>query len=144
MFCPYHKQQTIPLTFLVLMGIGVIIATFINRGFHPILLTLLPGLAFTVFYCLCIFHRERKPWHRWAWKASIWWSGIFLFCFFFGFLSPLSLIGASSLLALPFKWSVACGINPFIAVGLHLLAWGCSWDASRNEILVMSEPEGKR
>lgn len=139
MLCPYHKQQKAPLLILVLMGIGVIVATFINKGLHPILLSLLPGLAFTIFYCICIFGKQRRAWHQPVWKVSIWWSGIWLFCFFVGFFSPIPFFGASFILWLPAGWAVACGINPFVAVGLHLLAWACSLDASRNEILV--DPE---
>lgn len=141
MLCPYHKQQTIPLMLLVLMGLGVIAATFVNRGLHPILLTLLPGLAFTVFYCICILGKQRKTWHQPIWKASIWWSGIWLACFILGFVLPLAtfggpLAGLMYLALAPGAWATACGINPFIAVGLHLLAWACSLDASRNEILI--------
>ena len=143
MLCPYHRQQVAPLILLVLSGIGVIVATALNRGFHPILLTFIPGPAFTVFCCHCILKRERKPWHQKVWKASVWWSGIWLFCFFVGFLTPLPLFGGTFLVGLPLAlgggWCQACGINPFVAVGLHLLAWACSLDASRNEILVETD-----
>lgn len=134
MLCPYHKQQTIPLMILVLVGVGIIIATFLNRGFHPILLTLLPGFAFTIFYCLCIFGKQRQAWHHWVWKVSIWWSGIWLALFFVGLFAAVPF--SPFLLILPAAWTAACGINPFVAVGLHLMAWACSLDASRNEILV--------
>lgn len=141
MLCPYHKQQTAPLMLLALMGAGVIVAAFVNRGPHPVLLTLLPGLAFTIFYCVCIFGHQRKAWHRRVWKASIWWRGIWLACFILGFFLPLATFGGPFMwltyFALaPGAWAAACGINPFIAVGLHLLAWGCSLDVSRNELLV--------
>src|SRR5689334_22215007 len=106
MLCPYHKQQTIPLALLVLMGMGVMVATFLNRGLHPILLTLLPGVAFTVFYCLCIFGRERKTWHRWAWKVSMWWSGLWLVCFALGFFVPIPFAGVAML---PAGWAGECG-----------------------------------
>jgi len=139
MLCPYHKQQTIPLAILVIVGMGVLIMSFLARGFHPILFTLLPGFAFTIFCGICIVKKERKPWHRIIWKISLWWSGIWLGVFFFGFFTPLPLFGASFLLALPLGWAVACGINPFVAVGLHLLAWACSLDASKNEMLVGPE-----
>lgn len=136
MFCPYHRQQVAPLILLVPLGIGVVVATFLNRGFHPILLTFIAGLASTIFCCHCIFNRERKPWHRKVWKASVWWSGTWLCCFVLGFLGPTWIFGGYNLRLLPLGWSLACGINPFVAVGLHLLAWACSLDASRNEILV--------
>lgn len=145
MLCPYHKQQTAPLALLVLMGLGVIVAAFIERGFHPILFTLLPGLAFTIFYSACIFKRERKDWHHMVWKLSIWWSGLWLGCFVLGFILPMVTFGSplTSLMYValaPAEWARACGISPFLAVALHLLAWCCSLDASQNEILVQDPP----
>lgn len=121
----------------------MIVATFLNRGFHPILLTFIPGLAFTTFCFHCILKRERKPWHQKVWKTSVWWSGTWLFCFLVAFLTPLPFFGGASLVGLPLAWAgawcMACGINPFVAVGFHLLAWACSLDASRNEILVEAD-----
>jgi len=141
MLCPYHKQQTIPLLLLVIIGLGVVVTAVIHRGFHPILLSLLPGLVFTIFYCICIIGRQRKSWHHWIWKASIWWSGIWLICFVMGFILPVITFGSFTFILtwialMPAGWAVECGINPFLAAGLHLLAWSCSLDASRNEILV--------
>ncbi|MBK1814796.1 hypothetical protein JIN84_04170 [Luteolibacter yonseiensis] len=108
-------------------------------------MSFLPGLAFSVFYCMCIFGRHRQAWHQRVWKLSIWWSGIWLGCFVLGFVIPLASFGGplTSLMyvaLIPAGWSEACGINPFLAVGLHLLAWGCSRDASSNEILVAYDP----
>ena len=134
MLCPYHKQQTIPLLLLMAIGLGVIVTAFLHLGFHPMMLTLLPGLAFSVFYANCAIRRERKPWHALIWKISIWWSGTWLVVFGLGLFAAVPI--SPVILSLPAGWALCCGIHPFVAVGLHLVAWGCSLDASRNEILV--------
>ena len=80
-----------------------------------------PSVVFWLFSLMCAITGSASWWHRFVWKGTQLWSGVWSLMFLLCFIHPL--IGAS-------VGSIAfeAGVNPFVAVGVHVLIWSCVSD----------------
>lgn len=104
--------------FLAVVGPGLV--------FRPYLW---PSLILTPFFLYCAFRRQFALWHLWFWRIGQLWSGFWVISFILLLPSVMGL-----LLFLPVvEWCEQLNINPWLALGIHLLFFGCCTDVLRHE-----------
>lgn len=127
---PYTPSSLAPIWILAVLGLVTELYFFLGSGLHVIHRPYLwPGFILTPFFLYCAISRRYAPWHRWFWRFAQIWSGFWAISFLL--LLP-TVFGLLAFMPAVF-WCQNLGINPWIALGLHLLFFACCCDILRQE-----------
>ena len=89
-----------------------------------------PGLLLTAFWIYCVIYRHYASWHRYVWRFASIWSGIWTVYGVTCIVIPLLAFVIPLWPAL--GWLEETDFNPYLALILHAVMWGCATDVYRS------------
>lgn len=127
---PYTPSSLSPIWITATFGFLSLIYFFSQVGLDVLRRPYLwPSLLLTPFFVYCAISRQFAPWHRWFWRFAQIWSAFWTISFLL--LLP-SLLGLLVFVPVIY-WCMSLNINPWVALGLHLLFFSCCSDILRQE-----------
>ena len=119
----YRASKLAPIWIVATIGMLSVFYFFYTHGLNSFTKPYhWPSFILTPFFIICAVHPRFFQWHKIFWRAAQIWSGFWTILFI------VSVPAAFLPLFIPLKWSLEMRVNPWLAVAMHLLMFGCFTD----------------